>query len=386
MQPPRVVLSYGLGADSTAVLLRWLTDPTSRDFDLTDLLVITAQTGSEWEVHRELVERHILPLLRRHGVRYAQVARRGRSQRDGVAILDDSRAPTRVHLEGAYTLATEMLTAGTVPQTHGARLCSMRSKGWPIETFLATATAGLPYRHVMGFELGEAGRADRDTTYNTATRTGEYPLIAWAWDRARCLEFIKALLGVDWPKSSCRFCPFALANLEGRARVLAQFRADPPAALEPLVMEHVSVALNPAQGLLKRRRLVEVMRAEPGLEAALDHYERHLDAARWAVYEVRRALRPRRDDPAKLANAVRSVRAVHAGGRADTAAELAVIAARLGLPVDRGDGQHPRVWVRRRGATFPSGEHFYVAAPAAADDKDGPGFADAYEATLLLAH
>lgn len=34
---PRHVLSYGLGLDSTAVLLRWLTDPSSRDFDLSDL-------------------------------------------------------------------------------------------------------------------------------------------------------------------------------------------------------------------------------------------------------------------------------------------------------------------------------------------------------------
>ena len=45
---PRHVLSYGLGLDSTAVLLRWLTDPSSRDFDLSDLVVITAMTGDEF--------------------------------------------------------------------------------------------------------------------------------------------------------------------------------------------------------------------------------------------------------------------------------------------------------------------------------------------------
>lgn len=43
---PRHVLSYGLGLDSTAVLLRWLTDPTSRDFDLSDLVVVTGV--SDW--------------------------------------------------------------------------------------------------------------------------------------------------------------------------------------------------------------------------------------------------------------------------------------------------------------------------------------------------
>jgi hypothetical protein len=40
-----VVMSYGMGADSTAILMRWLTEPASRDFDLQDLVVITAHTG-----------------------------------------------------------------------------------------------------------------------------------------------------------------------------------------------------------------------------------------------------------------------------------------------------------------------------------------------------
>ena len=35
-----VVLSYGLGVDSTAILLRWPSEPSSRDFDLVDLTVV----------------------------------------------------------------------------------------------------------------------------------------------------------------------------------------------------------------------------------------------------------------------------------------------------------------------------------------------------------
>lgn len=73
--PPKVVLSYGLGVDSTAILLRWLHEPTSRDFDLDDLVVVTAMTGDEWDKTGTDVEQHILPLLRRHGVRYVQAAR-----------------------------------------------------------------------------------------------------------------------------------------------------------------------------------------------------------------------------------------------------------------------------------------------------------------------
>lgn len=39
--PPKVVLGFGLGCDSSAILARWLTDPTSRDFELHQLAVIT---------------------------------------------------------------------------------------------------------------------------------------------------------------------------------------------------------------------------------------------------------------------------------------------------------------------------------------------------------
>jgi hypothetical protein len=380
-RPPRVVLSYGLGADSTAILLRWLTEPGSRDFELADLLVITAMTGDEWPIHRRLVETHVLPLLARHGVRYAQVARRGPSQTDGVAVLDDSRRPARLYVEGAYTLAEEMLSTGTVPQTGGARLCSAKSKGWPADTFLAGATGGRPYRHVMGFEVGEAGRAKRDAAHDTARRTGEYPLITWGWDRAACLAYIRDLLGVDWPKSACRFCPFALDNQLNRERVLAGFAGDPDTALTPLLMEYVAVALNPAQGLIGGRRLLNLIAARPELAHVIDAHTSQLDHMPWAVYEVRRVLRPRRTDPAKLGNAVRSVRRRFTGSRAAARAELAAIARRHGGYVDAGDG-HGRVWLRRRALTLPTAERFFVAAPATVADKDGPGFEAAWAALL----
>jgi hypothetical protein len=80
--PPRrrVVLSYGMGADSTALLLRWVHEPATRPCELADLLVITAMTGDEWPVTGHLVTRHLLPLLREHGIRWVQVARAGAAQ------------------------------------------------------------------------------------------------------------------------------------------------------------------------------------------------------------------------------------------------------------------------------------------------------------------
>src|SRR4051794_13963262 len=100
---PTVVMSHGMGVDSTAILLRWLTDPSSRDFDLRDLVVITAHTGDEFVQTLRDVEEVVLPELRRRGVRFIQV---GRSQRNttasggGVVVLDDCTQPQRLHLPG----------------------------------------------------------------------------------------------------------------------------------------------------------------------------------------------------------------------------------------------------------------------------------------------
>lgn len=122
---PKVVLSYGLGEDSTAILLRWITDPASRDFDLHELAVVVAMTGSEWDSTRMAVEEHVLPRVAAAGIRFIQVARGQRhvtTAGDGVVVLSDSRTPTQLYIEGGYSLYQEMTEAGTIPQSGGARL------------------------------------------------------------------------------------------------------------------------------------------------------------------------------------------------------------------------------------------------------------------------
>jgi hypothetical protein len=70
-----------------------------------------------------------------------------------------------------------MMAAGTVPQAGGARKCSAKAKGWPLDQFISSQTHGEPYVHVVGYEAGETSRALRDARFNTATRTGAYPLV-----------------------------------------------------------------------------------------------------------------------------------------------------------------------------------------------------------------
>jgi hypothetical protein len=73
-----------------AVLVRWLTDPDSRVFDLRQLRIVVALTGDEFPNTIELSSRYILPMLAAAGVRLVQVARGGLRERDGIVVLDVS--------------------------------------------------------------------------------------------------------------------------------------------------------------------------------------------------------------------------------------------------------------------------------------------------------
>jgi hypothetical protein len=103
-----VILSYGLGLESSALLVRWCLEPETCPCDLKDLTVITSMVGSEYRDTGILVETHILPLLRKHGIRFVQVARAGHLEADGIVILSDTRSPEHLYLNGAYTLADEL--------------------------------------------------------------------------------------------------------------------------------------------------------------------------------------------------------------------------------------------------------------------------------------
>lgn len=389
-----VVLSYGLGVDSTALLLRWLEEPDSRDFALSDLLVVTSMTGDEWPLTGLLVERHVLPRLRSAGVRFAQVARRGRLQQEGIVVLDDTDSPRRLHLAGAYKLSEEMTVAGTVPQTGGNRLCSMKFKGWVIDTYLAHH-APEATRHAFGYEAGEVSRAKRcsenmpgrlafgfgkseevrarrATEYDTPHRRAEFPLIEWGWDREACQRYIENVTGVpDWPKSACVYCPFALTSRAGRERSLTRYDTRPESALEALMLERRSLCLNPRGGLIAGKRLDELIAAErPEIAAA---FRVRLDAELHSVYDVKRVWLPKTGNPEKVGTVYRDLRVLETGTRRQCESMVSWEG-----DVDAADGIE-RVYRIRAGQTLPRREHFLVAGPAGAEPKVRPGFSSAWE-------
>ena len=370
---PCEVLSWGLGGDSTAILLRWLHEPASRDFDLDKLVVVVAHTGDEYTVTLRDAQDAVLPLLARHGVRLVQAGRtrlNTTTSGGGVSIFDDSTHPIRLYADHGYALSDELLTAGTVPQL-GSRRCSLRAKGAVLDPIIATLTAGQPYRHYLGFETGEQRRAQRDTAYNTATRRGIYPLLDWQWSRADALDYLLKVTGRRWQKSSCSYCPFQFSSKAGRTDALERYRRDPDAGVHALYLEHIAACLNPRQSLLAQGRLIDLV-AQAGLTEVLDLVTQHLAAQPHALYEVRRVATPRRAATPAIARSIR---------RLDTGSAAALHSALMQLPAEietTPDGI-TRAWRHRRGTAAPWAEHFYVVAPSTAiADKQRPGFEALY--------
>ncbi|MER6816350.1 hypothetical protein ABT299_44405 [Spirillospora sp. NPDC000708] len=274
-------------------------------------------------------------------------------------------------MDGDYRLFDEMVTAGTIPQLGGARKCSQKAKGVPADEAIALVTGGGPYRQIMGYEVGESSRCAKDTGANTPNRIGVYPLVTWGWTREMCEIFIHSRTGVWWPKSACTFCVYSLANRAGRDRVLAGFTAEPALAWESLLMETVAQGLNPSQTLMASEALYDLMERTPGQEEALRMFDARVEAGRWALVEVQRAVTGPGRATRKLT--------VHGEGSRDECSRLLIEAARrIGERVERA-GRHSRLWLERRTAgVFPTAEHFLVVVPATVKSKTGPGFERAW--------
>lgn len=363
---PRVCLSFGMGLDSTCLLLRWIEEPQTRDFDLSELVVVTAHTGDEFDSTRQAVERHVLPRLRNHGVRFVETARTQRlttTSGDGVTILSDTRSPQRLQFRGSYRLSDEMLSQGTIPQRGGYRSCSIHAKGNCLDPVIAQLTQGRPYRHAVGFEANEQGRALKDSLHNTELRTGWYPLQDWGFTRQDCQDYVTALVGEPWLKSACGYCPFALTNARGRQSVIERYRAEPQVGAQALLMESVAVALNPRQTLIDDSSVNELVAAAQ-LDQVIAAYEQMLATMRFALYEVRRVTS--RSRPGRKGMTARSVRTLAVGTRDEMDVEL------LAKPGQRICG--PEGITRH---VLPAGErceHLLVVAPAVVQDKQRPQF------------
>ncbi|MFE3139706.1 hypothetical protein [Streptomyces scopuliridis] len=295
----RTVLSYGLGADSTAILMKFLAAPTRYGLepDLSDLIVVHAVTGDEWSDSLSYVDRLVLPLLAARKVRTVQIARGGRRDADGVLILDDTRTPSRIWAAGPWRLSDELRAAGTVPQmARGRRTCSIRFKGWALDAWAAFEFGTAPFRRVIGYHAGERPRAEKDTAIQKQNNADAgrvvcepyYPLIETDdMDRAAVEAYVHARLGERIRKSYCAQCPFS-GVCASRDRHEERLRDHPETASAVLMMEYASQALNEKVALYGERSLYQQLAQDKANDAMLTRFERELDHAPFALYEVRR--------------------------------------------------------------------------------------------------
>lgn len=369
-----MVWGYGMGAESTAGLVRTLEEPEFRPpelrDDLSNLIVLIAQTGDEWSSLIAQVEKHILPLLRARNVRLVEVARARPEDGGGTVVLQDTRQPHRLHADPDenhfYALSEEHRVNGVLPQRGGTRKCSLKAKGNPLDTWRSAQIGTAPYVHAIGFNAQEGSRIEGDKAITLGgLRRPIYPIHAVGWSRQQCVEYLRRRFGVTWHKSLCRQCCFV--SRAGWPEQRERFVRLPEEAAKHLVDEFVAIALNKDAALFgPGDSLTDRLRAD-GAHEVLDLAHAHIQRTPWALYRVRRIY----SGPGQ---AWRSVNVVHRGNRVNVEHLLADLAYRMGLSL-RVEDEHPRLWLAERPpATYPAVEEFYVAAPAQVRDKARPAF------------
>jgi hypothetical protein len=200
-----VVIAYGGGTDSTAMIVRMVTSGERID------LILFADTGAEVPRTYEYLETFDA-WLRSKG--YPGITRVH-------AIHKRPRDPERNPKGSRATIEDAMIRNVTVPPVaFGMHTCSILFKINPQDEFLrAWAPAqeawarGAKVVKCVGFDAGEDHRVKRCNPYQeTEQYVLRFPLREWGWTRAECIAAIEAA-GLPQPgKSACYFCPARKAD------------------------------------------------------------------------------------------------------------------------------------------------------------------------------
>jgi len=251
---PPVVLAYGIGVDSTALLVELVERGEPPD------LILTGDTGVEKPLTYAYLD-VIGPWIASHGIRHEIVR----------------YEPKRFkHWPPYYSLLEMALTNATLPsKSLGGSSCSLKYKKAPQDAFLKTWTPaveawgrGEKVTRLIGFDAGP-----RDTLRHAhAIKIAdplydyEYPLRKWGWDRDACAARIAAAGLPVPPKSSCWFC-IGMTPAEVRELPIWCLR------LIVLVEARAAPRLHTVEGLWRKST-----RARPGRMTDFIRHERLLPA------------------------------------------------------------------------------------------------------------
>ena len=220
--PPPVVLAYGIGVDSTALLIELEARGETPD------LVLTADPGAEKPATYEY-QKLIASWMAARQIRYEVVR----------------YVPRRFkHWPPYYSILENVLTNATLPSISlGRHSCSLKWKVAPQDAFLkrwapakAAWARGQKVTRLIGYDASpaDARRYAHASTLDDPLFACRYPLREWNWTRDRCAARIEAAGLPVPPKSSCFFCG-AIRPEEVRALpawclrliVLIEARAEP---------------------------------------------------------------------------------------------------------------------------------------------------------------
>ena len=222
----------------------------------------------------------------------------------------------------------------------------------------------------FGFNAEERKRIDRAASYDSPLRQSFYPLVEWGWTRQDCIDYLRQKLGVTWRKSACVQCPFNSLTDDA----LARHREHPEQVADAMLLEHVSLSLNPRGTLYRDQGLIEDRpeRAATSLPWRISGQKLEQQSP-WTVYRVRRLYRAGKDEhgnlsPAKKGNAIRAVERLAPDTDRVTAIEnLRSLAEPENEIVEFRNIRY--VYRERCGASYPTREEFLVAAPAVVEGK-----------------
>ena len=213
--PAPVVVSYGGGTNSTALLIGMVERGEPVD------LILFADTGGERPDTYEYVRRFSKWLAARD---YPSIT----------VVWSVTKNGDRL------TLEQRSLGRGMLPsKAYGYSKCSLRFKRDPQDKFVNNwPPAQGRWRNggkvvkAIGFDADEPGRASRMRSVVDPKYLYVYPLIEWQWGREECEEVIRRA-GLPQPgKSSCFFCPSMKPP-----EILALARCYPDLAARALALE-----------------------------------------------------------------------------------------------------------------------------------------------------
>lgn len=219
--PLLTVLSFGAGQDSTALLYKYINDPSFRaKYAPNDFLVVQSDTGDEFDETYEHVK-YIKQKCLEHGIEF-------------VFLTND----LGYHTGDWQTLQGFYKAKSAIGSKAYPKICSQRLKIDPIYRFLEDyvgnkygvktgnkkglrqfAKESGKIRMIIGIAKNEEKRtsdaADNKARWYRESIEHSYPLIDLGMGRSECQQYIKSVGEAVPLPSNCKMCPFlSTAELE----------------------------------------------------------------------------------------------------------------------------------------------------------------------------